>query len=81
MDSYVDQSRVNVLIKKHERIIEVLNAIKEFEHRIELNEGSINSYAGTFGNLKRKYEHRIKIQLSCINRLYSMYNKLNKNTL
>lgn len=63
-------------IKKHERCIELLEAMRTFKNLINLNRGSINGFPGTFPELRRKYLHRIDIQERSIARLELIYKKV-----
>jgi hypothetical protein len=42
---------------------------------IQHNINSINGFAGTFPDLRRKYLNQVNIRLKCIKRLYLRYNK------
>lgn len=75
-EMYTYNKNASVLIKKHERAVEILEAIQSFEKRIELNKESINGFPGTFPQLRQKYENRIDTIQRCIKRLYRMYNSL-----
>jgi hypothetical protein len=61
------------LIKKHERAIELLEAINEFDRRIKLNQESLNLFPGTFPKLRKELNHRIEIQNMARERLFMLY--------
>ncbi len=64
------------LIKKHEKAIECLEAIRTFQKRKRMEIGSIESFPGTFPRLRAKSVNRIDTLNRCINRLILRYNKL-----
>lgn len=66
------------LKKKHERSLELIEAINTFNKRLAWHTALIDSeFYQTFPDLIRKYTHRIDIINRCINRLTESYNKLN----
>jgi hypothetical protein len=64
------------IIDKHQVCIEILEGIQYFEqskkHKIE----SIEGFAGTFPELRRKYVHEIDIYNRCIKRLEQRHDKV-----
>lgn len=66
---------MKTLIDKHQTCIEILEAIQYFKIRKITTNKSLNGFAGTFPNLRRKYEHTIIIYDMCIERLKQRYVK------
>lgn len=67
------------LISEHEKLVEILEAIKFQQKKKELRRGHIITINGNFPELSKKYEHDIDIIERSIARLYSIYcKKLNK---
>lgn len=64
------------LIKKHERAIELLNAINEFDRRIKLNNEFKSGFIGSFPYLLNKLNHRIEIQIMAKAKIWQMYYKV-----
>ncbi len=66
-------------IKKHETLIEVLEAIKTFKQRIHNAKWDIEwGFIGQFPRLRSEYIHRIEIYQMCIARLEMRYTNLIK---
>jgi len=74
----INSYNANALILKHEKSIKILEAIKYFEKMICSKVDSINGFAGTFTELRKKYYHNIDIYNMCIDRLILRYNNFNK---
>ena len=66
-------------IAKHERCIQLLDAIKRFERRKQSKIESLNGFAGTFYPLKISLQNRIYIIELCIERLKNNYKELVNN--
>ena len=66
------------LIKKHETLIEILEAIKTFEMLKKSAKENIEGFCGTFPELRRKYHHKNDIYGRCIARLEERYLNLIK---
>ena len=64
---------INNLIDKHKKAIELLEGIKGLEKRKELTIDSLNGFAGTFPELRRKYLNRIDTLSKCIDKLTLKY--------
>jgi hypothetical protein len=77
-DIVSDGMNTESLIKKHERCIEILYAIKYFEERKKNRIESIDGFAGLFPELKQKYINNIDIINRCIKRLIERYNRIAK---
>ena len=60
---------MKTLIDKHQTCIEILEAIQYLKNRKIRKQESIDGFAGTFPNLRRKYEHELIIYDMCIERL------------
>ena len=67
---------MKTLIDKHQTCIEILEAIQYFKIRKITTDKSLNGFAGTFQNLRRKYEHDFIIYDMCIERLKQRYVKI-----
>lgn len=65
-------------IAKHERCIQILDAIKRFERRKQSKIESLNGFPGTFYTLKVSLQNRIYIIELCIERLKHNYKQLVK---
>jgi len=68
----------DVLKQRHERAIDVLDAIKHFQQKKQLAIDSIHGFPGTFPGIRRQKINEIDTLNRCINRMYERYNKLNK---
>jgi len=66
------------LIDKHQQCIEIVEAIAHFQMSKRHTIRSIESFGGTFPNLRKKYIHNIDIYNRCINRLKERYNRINQ---
>lgn len=64
------------LINKHQMCIEILEAIMHFENRKKNIAESIESIAGTFPDLRRKYVNDIDTINRCITRLQERYSRV-----
>lgn len=64
------------LINKHQTCIEIIEAIMHFERRKKHIVESIESIAGTFPDLRRKYVNDIDTINRCITRLQERYNRV-----
>jgi len=75
---------MNNLIEKHETAIRILEVIKSAERQINLYQGSLDGFPGTFAELKRKYKHKIQILNMSIERLkqrhQNIINQLNSKS-
>lgn len=69
------EKEINRIIKKHERLIQILESIKSFEKRIDNNIESLNGFAGTFLSNKKKYINDIDTQKKCVTKLINLYYK------
>jgi len=67
---------IDILIKKQERGLEILESIKALERRTELHQGSIDGFPGTFPKLRRKYLNNIDTIERGIKRLYIKFENL-----
>ena len=66
-------------IEKHEKAIEILEAINHFNSMIKLNQETIDGAIGKlFPELVAKYTKEISIHLNYIKRLEERYEKLIK---
>jgi len=74
-------NELNQMIKEHERAIEILEAIKAFDKRIQRNIESINGFAGTFPRLKKKYLNDIDTQKKCVYKLIDIYSDTVKKNI
>jgi hypothetical protein len=63
------------LIKKHENLIKVLEAIVTFRNRIESTVHNMKVLNGNFPNLINKYYNEIDTYERCINRLLEKYER------
>ena len=64
---------IDGLIKNHEEGIEILEAIKTLKMRRQAHIDNINSFAGTFPELRKKYLHKANITGRAIDRLWHRY--------
>lgn len=69
------------LIDKHQMCIEILEGISKFEKRKNRRMDSIDGFAGTFPELRRKYENEIATINRCIERLEQRYKRVFKNLI
>ena len=74
--SNVDLANFNIhlLIDKHQMCIEILEAIMRFEQQKKHKIESIEGFAGTFPDLRKKYVNDIDTINRCIKRLKQRYN-------
>lgn len=63
------------LISEHEKLIEILEAIKFQQKKKEARREYIVTLSGNFPELSKRYEHDIDIIERSISRLYSIYIK------
>jgi len=63
------------LIEKHQKLIQIIEAVETFERIKKVINDNITGFPGTFPDLRRKYEHRIMIIDASIARLMSIYAK------
>ncbi len=65
------------LVKRHERLIEILDAIKQLERRKKSNEDNYYNIGKghMFPNLAAKYKHRHIILKMAIARIWALYYK------
>jgi hypothetical protein len=63
------------LIKKHENLIKILEAIITFRKRMESTVHNMKVLNGNFPNLIKKHYHDIEIYERCINRLLEKYKR------
>lgn len=67
------------LIKSHEECINVLEAIKSYEARIENAKwNNLHWFVMSFPKIIKENEHRIEIWQKCIERLKLRYDKLKR---
>ena len=64
------------LIDKHQMCIAILEGIMHFEQRKKHRIESINGFAGTFPELRRKYLNDIDTINRCIKRLEQRYQRV-----
>lgn len=64
------------LIDKHQMCIEILEGIMHFEQRKKHRIESIEGFAGTFPELRRKYVNDIDTINRCIKRLEQRYKRV-----
>lgn len=64
------------LIDKHQMCIEILEGIMCFEQRKKHRIESIEGFAGTFPELRKKYVNDIDTINRCIKRLEQRYNRI-----
>lgn len=64
------------LIDKHQMCIEILEGIMYFEQRKKHTIESIDGFAGTFPELRRKYVNDIDTINRCIKRLEQRYKRI-----
>lgn len=65
------------LIKKHERQIEILEAIQQFERKRKAKIENIEGFGGQhFPSLKKKWENDVDTINMAIKRLYKKYEQL-----
>jgi hypothetical protein len=64
------------LINKHQKCIEILEAVQTFEMLIKSAQENIDGFCGTFPELRKKYKHNKEIYQMCINRLMQRYENL-----
>jgi hypothetical protein len=60
---------------KLERLTEILNAIDAFDRRIDLDQGSLDGFPGTFSSLRAKYLNDIDTRKRCIEKMWKLYKK------
>lgn len=75
------KKQIDLMIEHHEKSIKILEAIKTFDRRIELNFESLYGFPGTFLSLQKRYIHKIEIQRKCVERLIEYYFKTVKKIL
>ena len=66
----------DLLIEKHNKAIEILEAINGFEKRKELVNDSLNGFPGTFPELAKEYKNRLVVLDMCINRMQEKHIRL-----
>jgi hypothetical protein len=71
--TYDNINDINGLIDEHQMCINILEAIKSFHNRRKQNIDNINSFSGTFPELRRKYVNNIDTINRCIIRLEQRY--------
>jgi hypothetical protein len=64
------------LISKHEKAIEMLEAINSWERKKEIVQESLDGVAGEFPALRSDLENKIDTYDRCIKRVYQSYLKL-----
>ncbi len=67
---------IRSLIDKHQMCIEILEGIICFEQRKKHRIESIEGFAGTFPELRKKYENDIDTINRCIKRLEQRYKRI-----
>ena len=67
--------QTEVHLCKLERLIEILDAIDAFDRRIDLAQGSLDGFPGTFPNLRAKYLNDINTRKRCIEKMWKLYKK------
>ncbi len=67
---------IRSLIDKHQMCIEILEGIMCFEQRKKHRMESIEGFAGTFPELRKKYVNDIDTINRCIKRLEQRYNRI-----
>mgnify|MGYP000970647621 FL=1 len=67
--------KTHELINKHQKCIEILEAIQTFEMLIKSAQENIDGFCGTFPELRKKYNHKLEIYQMCIERLMKRYEK------
>ena len=67
--------QIQLQIDKHEKAIEILEAIQSFYRKIKLKQDSINGFAGTFPRLKANLLNDIDTLEKCIKRISDNYKR------
>lgn len=67
---------VKDLIEKHEKAIEILEAIEHFKRRKKMSIEMINGFQGTFPRLRAKLVNRVDTINRCIKRLEERYGNI-----
>lgn len=60
-------------ISKHNKCLEILQAIMEFEKRKKRKMETVDSYKSMFPSISKKYQDNVEIIDRCINRLKQRY--------
>jgi hypothetical protein len=60
---------------KLERLIKILDANDAFDRRIDLDQGSLDGFPGTFSSLRAKYLNDIDTRKRCIEKMWNLYKK------
>jgi hypothetical protein len=68
---------IKTQIKKHERCLELLEAMQTMKNRIEMVQDSLKGFAGTFPQLKRKLENDLDTKRRVIQKLSIKYQTIN----
>jgi hypothetical protein len=76
METIIRGERVDILIARHEKAIQILDYIKAFEVMKKGVQESLNGFPGTLASERPYYIHKMEIYDKCIMRLNERYNKL-----
>lgn len=68
---------IETQIKRHERCLEILQAIQSLKVRRQCNRDSLNGFQGTFPSLRRRLENNIDTLDKCIIKLNNKYQNIN----